>query len=44
MNPLLLIGIAPISWRFGIVGRKPGKIVIALGPFRLSLHNLKDMT
>jgi hypothetical protein len=41
MNPLVLIGIAPISWRLGVVRSKPGKLVFALGPLRLSFHNLE---
>jgi hypothetical protein len=42
-NPLVLVGIAPLSWRFGVVRSKPGKRVYAFGPFRLSLHNLARM-
>lgn len=42
MNPLILIGIAPLSWRLGVTRSKPGKLVLAFGPFRLSLHNLAD--
>ena len=41
MSPLVLVGIAPLSWRFGVVRRKPGKLVRAFGPFRISFHNLK---
>lgn len=41
MSPLILCGIAPLSCRFGVVRRKPGKLVLAFGPFRLSFHNLK---
>lgn len=40
MNPLVLIGVAPLSWRLGIIRRKPGKMVLAVGPIRLSFHNL----
>lgn len=42
MNPLFLIGLAPLSWRFGITRRKPGKLVFALGPVRFSFHNLRS--
>jgi hypothetical protein len=38
---MLFIGIAPLSWRFGVVRRKPGKLVLACGPLRLSLHNMR---
>lgn len=44
MNPLVLVGLAPISWRLGIVRRKPGKLVISVGPLRLSFHNLSKGT
>jgi len=40
MNPLILFGIAPLSWRVGAIRRKPGKAVYAFGPFRISFHNL----
>lgn len=40
MNPLILIGLAPLSWRLGVVRSKPGKWVFALGPLRISAHNL----
>jgi hypothetical protein len=40
MNPLFMIGIAPLSWRLGVTGKKPGKVVYALGPFRVSYHAL----
>lgn len=42
MNPLALIGLAPISWRLGVVRRKPGKLVVAFGPLRLSFHDLNQ--
>lgn len=41
MNYLLMVGIAPISWRFGIVRSTPYKIVYALGPFRLAVHKIE---
>lgn len=44
MNPLALIGLAPLSWRFGTVRRKPGKMVWAFGPIRFSFHNLRKET
>lgn len=41
MNPLFMVGVAPVSWRFGVVRHKPGvKTVFALGPFRMALHFL----
>ncbi len=40
MGPLILFGIAPLSWKVGVMRRKPGKLVLALGPLRLSLHDL----
>lgn len=40
MNYLALVGIAPFSWKLGVVRRKPQKFVLALGPFRFSFHNL----
>ncbi|QJA43147.1 hypothetical protein [Phaeobacter phage MD18] len=40
MNPLIMSGTAPLSWRLGVTGRKPGKRVNAFGPIRLSYHNL----
>lgn len=43
MNPLISLGIAPFSWRLGIVRSKPGKVVIGLGPLRLSLHDLSEV-
>lgn len=42
LNILIMVGIAPFSWRLGVIRRKPGKLVFALGPFRLSLHDLFD--
>lgn len=39
MNFLVLIGIAPFSWRLGVVHKKPGNPVLFLGPLRLSFHN-----
>lgn len=43
MNYLLMIGVAPLSWRLGVVRHKPGvKTVLAFGPFRVALHFLKD--
>lgn len=40
MNPLVLIGVAPFSWRLGVIRHKRGKLVWAFGPIRLSFHNL----
>lgn len=40
MNPLFLVGLAPLSWKLGVVRHKPGKLVVALGPIRFSFHNL----
>lgn len=41
MNPGIFLGFAPLSWRVGVIRRKPGvKLVLAFGPFRLALHNL----
>lgn len=37
---MLFIGLAPFSWRLGIVRSKPGKLVLGLGPLRLSLHKV----
>lgn len=42
-NYLVMIGVAPFSWRFGIVRNKPGKLVLSAGPFRLSVHDLGDI-
>jgi len=42
MNILATIGIAPISWRLGVVRHTPYKWVFALGPFRLSIHKLQN--
>lgn len=38
---MIFIGIAPLSWRIGLVRSKPGKRVYALGPLRLSLHSVQ---
>lgn len=43
MNPLVLFGIAPLSWRFGALRRKPGKAVYAFGPLRFSFHDLNEV-
>ena len=40
MNFLLMIGVAPFSWRFGLIRHTAAKAVFALGPFRVSLHDL----
>jgi hypothetical protein len=46
MNILLMIGLAPLSWRFGRIRRKYDqryrlvKLVFALGPLRVSMHDL----
>lgn len=42
MNYLVMIGIAPLSWRLGVVRRKPGKLVLSFGPLRLSTHYLGE--
>jgi hypothetical protein len=42
MNPLIMIGLAPLSWRFGVTRSKPGKLVLAFGPFRIAFHNLEN--
>lgn len=42
MNWLVMVGIAPLSWRIGEVRNKPGKRVYAIGPFRLGLHYIGD--
>lgn len=44
MNPLILVGIAPFSWRLGVVRRKSGKLVLALGPLRCCFHNVAAST
>jgi hypothetical protein len=39
MHPLFMVGIAPTSWRLGVVRYKPGvKIVLGLGPLRVAFH------
>ena len=38
MYNLFMIGIAPLSWRLGVVRRKPGKLVLAFGPLRFAAH------
>ena len=36
---LVMVGVAPLSWRLGVVRDKVGvKRVYALGPFRLAVH------
>lgn len=40
MDPLVMIGLAPLNWRIGVVRHKVGKLVWAFGPLRLSFHNL----
>ncbi len=41
MNVLLMVGIAPFSWRWGLVRRKAAvKTVWSLGPIRIALHHL----
>jgi hypothetical protein len=39
MNPIFMIGLAPLSWRFSVTRRKPGKLVLAFGPLRAAWHN-----
>jgi len=43
-NSLFMVGIAPFSWRLGVVRNKPGKWVGAFGPLRLSLHHVGNKT
>ena len=40
MNRLWMIGIAPTSWRLGLVRRNAVKSVWALGPLRFASHYL----
>lgn len=40
MDFVLMVGIAPTSWRIGMIRNKPGKQVYAFGPLRLSFHKL----
>lgn len=42
MNYLFMIGLAPLSWRLGVIRRKPGKTVWAVGPVRFSVHRLEE--
>jgi len=40
MNFLMMVGVAPLSWRLGLIKEKVGKVVYAVGPLRLSFHDL----
>lgn len=40
-NYLVMVGIAPFSWRFGLIRVCFKKRVYAFGPLRLSIHNLE---
>lgn len=42
MNCILMIGLAPFSWKIGIVRSKPGKMVLGLGPLRFAYHFIGD--
>ena len=37
-----MIGVAPFSWRFGVIRHTHYKIVFALGPLRLALHDVAE--
>jgi len=39
---MIMAGIAPLSWRLGVIRYTHYKWVFAVGPFRLSIHNLKN--
>jgi len=42
MNVLVTIGIAPVSWRLGVVRHTTYKWVFAMGPLRFSIHKLQN--
>lgn len=44
MNYLWMIGLAPFSWRLGLVKKTDRKSVYALGPFRYAWHDIGERT
>jgi len=38
MGTIVMVGIAPTSWKMGYVRRTTRKIVVCFGPLRFSIH------